>query len=51
MKMSSTTSPANFSVNNGHSEEDPVKSDSPKSDFPDIDEDIEIFSWNVMRLR
>jgi len=49
--MSSTTPPANFPVNNDHSEEDSVKSDSPKSDFPDVDEDIGIFSWNVMRLR
>jgi hypothetical protein len=50
-KISSTVPRPNFPVNGGHSEGDSVKSASPKSSFPNVDEDIGIFSWNVISLR
>jgi hypothetical protein len=50
-KMLSALHRANFSVDNVHSEVDSVKSASPKSGFPDVDEGIRIFSWNATLLR
>jgi hypothetical protein len=50
-KISSTVPGSNFPVNNVHSEDDYVRFASPKSDFPCVDEDIGIFSWNGTLLR
>jgi hypothetical protein len=42
-KISSTIARPNCPVNNAHSDNDSAKSDSPKSDFSDVDEDIGYF--------
>jgi len=50
-KVSPAVPRPNSPLDNIQSKNDSVKSPFPKSDFPHVDEDIRIFSWNIALLR